>query len=458
MRKLDVYSPATGELLESLEADTEETISQKSATAHEAQRNWKRVPLDERLDVVRRFRRGVAHGLGELARTMTLETGKPISQSKNELVAFLGRIDFFTQNAPEALEDRVVHETAGLREVVGREPHGVVACVSAWNYPYFVGGNVFVPALLAGNTVLYKPSELASMSGLRMQALWQKAGLPEGCFQAIIGAGDAGRSVLDTPVDAVFFTGSLATGRRIAEQVAPRLIPLQLELGGKDPAYVTEEVAVRETAAKVADGAFYNAGQSCCAVERVYVRSEIFDEFVEEMVRVAEALKPGDPLDPKTTLGPLAQREPHLVFLEGQLTDARNRGARVLTGGKRLPGAGAYFQPTVVVDVDHTMALMTEESFGPVIGVMKVSSDEEALERMMDTEYGLTAAVYTTSSERAQSILSELPVGSAYQNCCDRVSPRLPWSGRKHSGLGATLGLEGISAMTVPKAWHLTSA
>lgn len=454
---MDIINPATGETLDQLTPDDEDGIRHKAQRARRALSGWRKTPLPERAAVVQRFRSSIQERLDELARTLSLETGKPIGQSRGELNALLGRIDFFLEHTPEVMADQVVHEAPGLREVLAREPLGVVACVSAWNYPYFVGGNVYLPALLTGNTVLYKPSELATLSGLRVEDLWREAGLPEGVFQTVVGSGEAGRALLEQPVDGAFFTGSYGTGQRIATQLAPRLVPLQLELGGKDPAYVTEDVTVEATAAAVAEGAFYNAGQSCCAVERVYVRREIFEPFVERFVEEARRLVMGDPLDERTTLGPLARRDAQIALLEAQVEDAKARGARVLTGGKRADRAGSFFEPTVLVDVDHTMEVMREESFGPIIGIQAVASDEEALALMADTAYGLTAAVYTPSTERARDLLSELPVGSAYQNCCDRVSPRLPWSGRGHSGLGCTLSVDGIRAMTVPKAWHLRS-
>ncbi len=455
--RMDIMNPATGDRLESVEADPPERIAEKTHAARQAQRAWSKRELRDRAAIVAAFRQYVSAEQEDLARTLTLETGKPLAQSRNELRAFLGRIDFFLEHAPKVLSEEVVFDDDSMREVIAREPLGVVASVSAWNYPYFVGGNVYVPALLAGNAVIYKPSELATLSGLHMARLWQRAGLPDGCFTVAVGGGDVGRELFEQRIDGAFFTGSYATGRRIAAQLAGRMIPLQLELGGKDPAFVAEDAPVDAAAASVADGAFYNAGQSCCAVERAYVRREIFERFVEGCVREAQKLVLGDPLDTQTTLGPLARGQAQLDFLTEQIEDAKARGARVLCGGTPRAGRGFFFEPTIVVDVDHSMRLMTEESFGPVLGIQAVQNDEEALALMRDTPYGLTAAVYTQNPGRARSLLEELPVGSAYQNCCDRVSPRLPWSGRGHSGLGTTLSLDGIRVMTAPKAWHLRS-
>lgn len=344
-----------------------------------------------------------------------------------------------------------------MEERIRHEPLGVVANISAWNYPYFVGANVFVPALLTGNAVLYKPSEHASLTGLAIAELLHEAGVPREVFAPVVGAGAVGAALLEQRLDGVFFTGSHATGRRIAEALAGRLIPLQLELGGKDPVYVCDDVEVRGAAAAVADGAFYNTGQSCCAVERVYVHRRIAEPFVEAFLAAVCAFRVGDPSDEDSYIGPLARAE-QLSVLETQVEDAVRLGARLLSGGRRREGRGYYFEPTVLVDVDGRMRVMREESFGPIIGIQVVADDEEAIARMNDSEYGLTAGVFTPDRARAEAILSRIDAGSVYWNCCDRVSPRLPWTGRKHSGIGVTLSVAGIRTFVRPKAWHLRSS
>jgi acyl-CoA reductase-like NAD-dependent aldehyde dehydrogenase len=254
----------------------------------------------------------------------------------------------------------------------------------------------------------------------------------------------------------VFFTGSFGTGERIARAVRGRMIRLQLELGGKDPVYVCEDVDVNAAAAGIADGAFYNTGQSCCSVERIYVHERIFGDFLAAFVKEVKGFRMGDPQSEDTYIGPLT-RAAQVRVLEGQVADARKKGAKVLLGGKRVRGPGNWFEPTVLADVNHRMAVMREESFGPVIGLMAVKDDAEATALMNDTEYGLTAGVYTKDRKRAERILAKVHAGSVYWNCCDRVSPRLPWSGVGHSGIGLTLSTYGIEAFTRPKAWHLKS-
>jgi acyl-CoA reductase-like NAD-dependent aldehyde dehydrogenase len=278
--------------------------------------------------------------------------------------------------------------------------------------------------------------------------------LPPEVFATLVGDRRTGAALTRQPVDGVFFTGSRRAGEAIAGLVAGRFVHLQLELGGKDPAYITDDADPEAVAAAVADGAFYNAGQSCCAIERIYAHEAIYEPFVAALAARVGELVLGDPMDESTTLGPLARAE-QLDVLDHQVAEAVELGGRVLVGGTRRPGPGWWFEPTVLVDVDHRMAVMRDETFGPVVGVQRVSDDDEAVALMDDTDYGLTASVFGPDRDRAQTILARLDIGSAYWNCADRVSPRLPWSGRRGSGLGTTLGLDGISAFLRPRAWHL---
>jgi acyl-CoA reductase-like NAD-dependent aldehyde dehydrogenase len=452
---MKIENPATGALVEEIAEDTPESVANAYARARAAQPAWAATPLETRLAAVAAFRDLVTANQDALALTLTREMGKPVQQAKNELSALPGRIDFFLSKTAEVLrEESVLHEADGsLDEVIAHEPLGVIANVSAWNYPWFVGSNVFVPALLTGNTVLYKPSEHASLTGRRIAELLHQAGVPKDAFIALFGRGAVGQAVVDQPVNGVFFTGSYATGRRIAERVAPRLIRLQLELGGKDPTYVTDDVDVRVAAEGLADGAMYNTGQSCCSVERIYVHRAVEQAFLDAFVDVVRGFKTGDPEDPGTYIGPLARSE-QLAVLEAQVADALAKGAKVLVGGKRAAGPGSYFEPTVLTGVTNEMRVMREESFGPIIGIMGVASDDEAVTLMNDTEYGLTAGVYSRDRARAERVLSRVDAGSVYVNACDRVSPRLPWTGRRHSGIGSTLSTYGIRAFLEPKAWH----
>ncbi len=449
---MKVVNPATEEVVADLREDDAGSIAAKYERARQA----RPAPLADRLAAIRRFKDLLATHKADLALTLTREMGKPIKQAGNEIAAMAGRIDYFLEKTAEVMADDVVLRDGKLEEKTTHEPLGVIANISAWNYPYFVGSNVFVPALLTGNTVLYKPSEHAAMTGLRIEALLHEAGVPKETFIAVVGTGEAGRALLAQNVNGVFFTGSYGTGRKIAETVAGRMVKVQLELGGKDPTYVCDDADARAAAESLADGAFYNTGQSCCSVERIYVHRTIAPAFIEAFVEVVRAFVVGEPTDENTYIGPLARKD-QLAALETQVKDAVAKGARLLHGGKRIDRRGYYFAPTVLTDVTHQMAVMREESFGPIIGIQVVDGDDEAVTLMNDTDYGLTAGVYTPDQARAQTILRQANAGSVYWNCCDRVSPRLPWTGRKHSGIGSTLSAWGIRAFLQPKAWHLRS-
>lgn len=279
--------------------------------------------------------------------------------------------------------------------------------------------------------------------------------MPKDVFQCVIGDGSLGQQILESKVDGYFFTGSYKTGLHIYQTVASKMVPVQLELGGKDPLYVAADVVdVKQAAINAAEGAFYNNGQSCCAVERIYIAEGIYDEFVKTFTEEVKSYKIGDPSDLSTFIGPLT-REEQLKVLKDQVTDAMAKGATLLAGGKVIDSKGYYFEPTVLANCNHDMKVMIEESFGPIIGLQKVSSDEEVIELMLDTEYGLTSAVFSSNEESAMNILDAMDTGTVYWNCCDRVSPNLPWSGRKNSGIGITLSSQGIRAFVQPKAYHL---
>jgi acyl-CoA reductase-like NAD-dependent aldehyde dehydrogenase len=455
--KLKVHNPATGEVAATLPADDAKSVRAKYERARAAQPGWAKVRLKQRLAAMERFRELVANEAELLARVLTTEVGKPISQSRNELKGVLPRLDFFLEQTAHALRTQKVHADDSMEERISHEPLGVVANISAWNYPWFVGANVFVPALLAGNTVLYKPSEFASLTGAEIARLLYTAGIPQDVFIPVIGGARAGEALLEQAVDGVFFTGSVATGKRIAEALAGRMVKLQLELGGKDPIYVCEDVDIAKAAASVADGAFYNTGQSCCSVERIYVQEGAFHAFVDAFLGEVRKFRRGDPADETTYIGPLT-RGAQIKVLEAQVRDAVKKGAKVLAGGKRVKGKGHWFEPTVLVNVDHGMAVMRDESFGPIIGIMAARDDADAVRLMNDTSYGLTAGIYTRDRQRAEKVLAQVRSGSVYWNCCDRVSPRLPWSGVGDSGVGLTLSTYGIETFTRPKAWHLRSA
>ena len=452
---MKIVNPATEEIIREIAEDDWETLSQKLIKLQKAQAEWVKQPLVNRIQILTQYSSLLERDLELLAHTLTEEVGKPLQQSRNEINGSRSRIAWLTANAERYLADETMQEDATIKELIRYEPLGVIGNISAWNYPYLVGTNVFVPALLAGNAVFYKPSEYATLTGLHIERLLKEAGIPDGLFQVAIGGAGVGELLLDMPLNGYFFTGSYKTGKYIYEKVATKMVPCQCELGGKDPLYVADDVKdVAAVAIGTADGAFYNNGQSCCAVERIYVHEKIYDAYLAAFLEEVKSWKLGDPKTEGTYIGPLS-RGSHISFLSSQVEDAVSKGATIMLGGNPLSGKGYFFVPTVLTHVNHDMSVMKEESFGPIIGIMKVKDDQEAIALMKDTEYGLTASVYSSDQQRAESILEQIDSGTGYWNCCDRVSAALPWSGRKHSGFGATLSHAGIRAFAQPKSYHL---
>ena len=436
---LTIKNPATDQNIATVKTDTSASLNDTFQVLKQGQKAWFAKPIAERIAVLRVFHDLLDTHKEDLAAILTSEVGKPLQQSRNEINGARTRILWLCDNAAQYLTDDWMVEQSDMGERIVYEPLGVVCNISAWNYPYLVGTNVIVPALLAGNAVMYKPSEFAILTGLQIQKLLFEAGVPTDVFSTAVGTGTVGQILLNMPFDGYFFTGSYKTGHYIYQRVAQKMVPCQLELGGKDPLYVADDVEdVKNVAIGTADGAFYNNGQSCCSVERIYVHEKVYDEYVAAFVEEVKSWKIGEPTEGGVYIAALT-RAAQIAVLENQVQDALAKGATLACGGKRIDRVGNYFEPTVLVNVTNDMLVMQEESFGPIIGIMKVKNDEEATNLMNDTTYGLTAAVYSASQKRAETILANINSGTGYWNCCDRVSPALPWSGRKNSGFGATL-------------------
>jgi acyl-CoA reductase-like NAD-dependent aldehyde dehydrogenase len=452
---MQIINPATEEMIGEVPPDNAESLHAKFQMLYKAKESWASIPLSQRVEKLKKFSELMGAQIEPLASTLTSEVGKPLQQSRNEINGARTRIHWLTENAEKYLGEEQMTKTKDLEELISYDPLGVVCNISAWNYPWLVGVNVFVSALLAGNTVMYKPSEFATFTGLEIARLLWEAGIPKGVFQVATGAREVGELLLNLPFNGYFFTGSYNTGKYIYEKCALKMVPCQLEMGGKDPLYVTDDISdLKQVAAATADGAFYNNGQSCCSVERIYVHKDIYEEYLSEFVKEVSSWKMGDPTTEGVYFGPLTRRD-QLNILEKQVKEATDKSARLLLGGKAVNGKGYYFEPTILADVTNEMAVMRQESFGPIIGIKKVETDEEAIRLMQDTEYGLTAAVYCSDRQRAEKILKQLNTGSGYWNCCDRVSASLPWSGRKHSGFGVALSHAGLQSFVRPRAWHL---
>ena len=452
---MKIINPATEAIITELEEDTIESVKEKYELLKSGQKLWAKVGVEERVVAIQKFHDLLEEHKDELANTLTSEMGKPLQQAYNEINGTRGRIKYFIDNATKYLAEEWVTMEGATREKIVYEPLGVIANISAWNYPYLVGVNVFIPALIAGNAVFYKPSEYTSLTGLHIQKLLHESGIPKNCFQTAIGKGDVGEQLLLLPLNGYFFTGSYKTGKYIAEKIAHKMVPCQLELGGKDPLYVMDDVEnIDKVAADALEGVVYNSGQSCCAVERIYVHEKVYDAFVTAYVDKCKQLVIGDPMDKTTDIGPLSRKEQQ-AFLLNQVNEAVILGAKIMSGGNVVEGKGYYFEPTILVNVTHAMEIMKEESFGLIVGIQKVQNDAEAIALMQDTAYGLTASVYSKSFERAEEIMKCMNTGSVYWNCCDRVSATLPWSGRGASGVGSTLSYQGIRAFVQPKAYHI---
>ena len=452
-----ITNPATGETIRQIKYSTENEISSMIEKAKDAQNQWRNMGFKARQDILRAFASSLEKNKDQIAHIQAEETGKPISQAEGEANACIPRINYLCEEAATFYRDEFYSQKsdgASHDQFITFESLGTILNISAWNYPLFVSINVVVPALLTGNAVVFKPSEYAIGTGEKMVKLLWDSGVPKDILQLVIGAKQQGENLLKHDFDGVFFTGSYSTGKSILNSTKSRFTKVGLELGGKDPAYVRSDADVKESAISLCHGAFYNAGQSCCAVERIYVHSSIINGFVDSFLEEAQTLKIGSPLEKDTYFGPLT-RGAQIQVLESQIEDALKKGASIRLGGKKSDFGAQYFEPTVLTDVSHDMDIMREESFGPIIGIMAVDSDEEALRLMQDTQYGLTSAVYTQDIEAGKSILREIDSGTAYINCCDRVSPCLPWSGRRNSGLGSTLGKIGIQTFLQPKSWHI---
>lgn len=452
---MKIFNPANNEVINEIRTDSLSSVQEKYNLALIAQRKWKITSLEDRIKCLSNFSKLLKENQEELAQVLTSETGKPINESRGEISGAIAKNNYFVENSEQILKSDRVSNDETTKEILSYDPLGVIVNISAWNYPYLVGINIFTPALICGNAVLYKPSEFASLTGEKIVQLLGEAGVPKDIMIGVYGEGDIGAALLELPIDGVFFTGSHPTGVKINQAVASKLIPVGLELGGKDPLYVTDQIDdLDQAAANAVEGAFYNNGQSCCSVERIYIHEKVYDQFISAYESHARKLKVGDPLDESNSQGAIT-RSVHLNFLQEQVSDATSKGATILCGGSAIESSGNFFGPTVLTNVDHTMSIMKDETFGPVIGLMKVSSDEEAIKLMNDTSFGLTSSVFTNNSKRGLEILSQINSGTGYLNCCDRVSANLPWSGRGQSGLGSSLSKHGVYAFCHPKGTHI---
>ncbi len=454
---LSVDNPYSGQTvceLPLLSADEAHAVVQRAA---QVQARFAKSPVKERVQLVRAFCEAAKAKKETIASDITRMMGKPLKQARGEVDTMIDRSLYMASIAEEALRDRALPAKEGFARFVSREPLGVVLDIAPWNYPLLTAVNVIVPAVLAGNSVVIKHASRTPLCGEHFAGAFRDAGAPDGLVQAVVTSHAVVSQLIARPeVGFVAFTGSVPGGRQVYGEAAKRFIDVGLELGGKDPGYVAEDADLAHAIENLVDGAFYNAGQSCCGIERIYVHQSLYDRFVEGAVKAVAAYKLGDPLEEATTLGPMATPDAP-GFLEKQVSEAKALGGRVLCGGAPLSvgGKGRFFAPTVVAEATHRMALMVEESFGPIVGIAPVKDDAEALKLMNDSPYGLTAAVWTGSQERAMELGRGLQTGTVFMNRCDYLDPALPWVGVKDSGLGCSLSEQGLLTLTRPKSFHL---
>jgi acyl-CoA reductase-like NAD-dependent aldehyde dehydrogenase len=452
-------SPVDGSIYAERQLATPREIENALAKAGASQAAWKRVPVAERAAVCKRMLDWLLERAGEIGEELTWQIGRPIAYSPNEIRrGFQERVNYMAGIAERELTDVELEPKENFRRFIRREPVGVVLVLAPWNYPWLASVNAVVPAILAGNGVILKIAPQTPLVAERYAEAFKAAGLPEGVFQFLhIDHDQVADVIKDSRVGFVAFTGSVAGGHAVQRAAGERFIATGLELGGKDPAYVRPDAPMLATIENLVDGAMFNSGQSCCAVERVYVHRDVYDQFVEGFVGLTKQYKLGNPLDPATTLGPMVRADA-AEKARTHIADALKKGARALIDPSLFPAAKEgtpYLAPQVLVDVDHSMLAMAEETFAPVVGIMAVRDDDEAIRLMNDSRYGLTASIWTTDVDAALSIGDRIDAGTWYMNRCDYLDPALAWTGMKDSGRGCTLSKLGFEAFTRPKSFHL---
>lgn len=457
MTTLRLISPIDGSVYAERESASPEAANAAITAARAAQKIWAKRGIAERTAAVQDFVAALIAMKDEMVPELAHMMGRPVRYG-GEFGGVKERADYMAGIAESALAPIAVEGSAAFRRFIAREPLGVVMVIAPWNYPYLTAVNTIAPALMASNAVVLKHSTQTLLAGERFQQAADASGLPRGLFcnlaldhrtaEALLGAG---------AVDFVNFTGSVGGGKAIERAAAGSFTGVGLELGGKDPAYVCDDADVARAAETLVDGAMYNCGQCCCGIERIYVAESLFDHFVDAAIALTDAYKLGNPLDPQTTLGPMAQTR-FADLVRGQTGEAVRAGARALIDSKRFPADKSgtpYLAPQILVDVDHSMRVMREESFGPVVGIMKVKSDAEAIALMNDSDYGLTASIWTRDVDRAQAIGAQVETGTVFMNRCDYLDPALCWTGCKDTGRGGALSIIGFHNLTRPKSYHL---
>ena len=455
---LQTISPVDGSVYVERSLASLRVVDETLDRAVRAQRSWCQQPLEVRQQLAHKAIDLLVADREEIAEEITWQMGRPVAYTSGEVKGAEERARYMIDIAGEALDNYRPRAKQGFTRFIAREPVGVVLVVAPWNYPYLTAINSIIPALVAGNAVILKHSSQTPLCAERFAKVFSEAGLPSGVFQFLHLSHSATETMMaDSRLSFINFTGSVSGGHRVQQAINGRFITAGLELGGKDPAYVREDVDLPSAIENLVDGAFFNSGQSCCGIERIYVHESQYDDFIAGFVQLTEQYRLGDPSDPQTTLGPMV-RASAADFVRGQVDDAVDAGARALIDEPLFPCCRAgtpYLAPQVLIDVNHSMRVMQEESFGPVVGIMPVTSDAAAIHLMNDSDFGLTASVWTRDEQAAIAIGQQVETGTFFMNRCDYLDPALVWTGVKDTGRGGSLSVYGYDAVTRLKSFHL---
>jgi len=457
MSTFKTISPIDNSIYVEEKLHTQQDIDKVLQEATSAQKLWQKVTLEDRKKYIQKFIDILVSQEDEISEELTHQMGRPITQTPYEVKGFKQRADYMMEIANKNLQNHYPEEIDGFERYIEKLPLGNVCILSPWNYPFLTSVNVLVPALLAGNSVILKHSAQTPLVALRYKNAFDEASLPKGLFSILyLNHENTANLVSDERVDGVFFTGSVKGGLAVQEAIKDKFIPCGLELGGKDPAYVRADANLENTVENLVDGAFFNSGQSCCGIERIYVHENVYDDFVTKFVEITKGYKLGNPLDTNTNLGPMVKTSAS-NYVREQIKEALSLGAKSLVNESHFPNSKEgtpYLSPHVLVDVNHSMSVMKDESFGPVIGIMKVSSDEEAIDLMNDSEYGLTASIWSSSIKESKQLSMQIETGTVFLNRCDYLDPGLAWTGVKNTGRGVSLSAYVYDSVTRLKSIH----
>ena len=455
LQTLKVKNPFNQEVINEYPMDHLELVQTKISQLQQAQSQWKKIHIKKRIEVVQSALNYFIENKQSIALDISQQMGRPISQSPSEVNGLLERANYLCSIAINALSPINFEDKPGFKRSIVREPIGVIFVISAWNYPLLVTINSVIPALLAGNTVLLKHSSQTPAIGQHFEKAFKKmAGIDPLLGQGIVDHTTTGKIIEEMNIQHVVFTGSVSGGLKILQHTAKKFMQPQLELGGKDAAYVAEDADIAAAAETVVDGAMFNSGQSCCGIERVYVHRNNYNEFINKSLQIIAQYKLGDPLSENTNMGPLVT-EKAAKYADEQIQNAIKQGARVLAGGKmRQISNGFFYEPTLIIDIKQTMEIMQEENFAPILPVLPVDSIEEAIALVNDSRYGLTSAIFTQDLNKAKLFAEQVETGTVFMNRCDYLDPALPWTGVKNSGCGSALSHLGFLSVTRAKSLH----